>query len=123
MPPRRFRPSLALVALLVLPPALACRTSTGPGTERVAAPIEQVLHLEVAPARVPCVGVEPMQCLQVRRSATAPWEAFYDHIQGFTYEEGYRYRLRVGRRELTNPPADASSFEYRLRAVLERVRD
>jgi hypothetical protein len=80
-----------------------------------------VLHLEVAPDRVPCVGEARMECLRVRTGPDAPWEYFYDAIEGFTHEPGYRYRLRVARRVVRNPPADGSSVAYRLLEVLEKV--
>jgi hypothetical protein len=100
---------------LVLVLASACTAST--------APHEEVLVLEVAATRVPCVGVAPMQCLQVRTSADAPWQPFYDAIEGFAWEPGYRYTLRVARRAVLDPPADGSSVAFRLLEILAKVAE
>ena len=63
-----------------------------------------------------------MDCLQVRERPDAPWHLFYDVIEGFTYEPGYQYALRVAVRVVPNPPADGSSVAYRLLAILTKVR-
>lgn len=40
-------------------------------------------------------------------------------IEGFNYEPGHMYTLKVRRTILANPPADASSYTYRLLEILE----
>jgi hypothetical protein len=104
----------SLFALTVLF-ASGCSVST--------APREDVLTLEVAGSRVPCVGEAQMQCLQVRSSADAPWGLFYESIEGFTWEPGYRYTLRVARRVVVDPPADGSSAAFRLLEILAKVAE
>jgi hypothetical protein len=64
-----------------------------------------------------------MECLQVRWTAVGPWELFYDSIEGFTWEAGHYYLLRVARREVPNPPADGSSVAFRLVKVLSKVAE
>jgi len=76
-------------------------------------------------SRVPCVGVGPMECLQVRQSESADWQLFYSNIEGFNYEPGFLYRIKV-REEKRNPediPADASSIRYILVSVEEKKPD
>lgn len=80
---------------------------------------------EVNSFRVPCTGVGPMECLQVRRQGSDQWEFFYSEIEGFAYEPGYRYRIRV-KEEPLDPetvPADASSIRYTLVSVVEKTVD
>lgn len=60
--------------------------------------------LLVNSALVDCVGVGPMKCMQVRRSAQQPWELFYTGIEGFTFEPGYQYRLKVRVTPVENVP-------------------
>jgi hypothetical protein len=55
----------------------------------------------------------------VRESEDAEWGLFYDGIEGFTYREGVAYVLDVEIREIKDPPADASSQEYRLLRIVE----
>lgn len=100
--------ALVTVALIVS----GCASSVSPD--------EDVLVLEVAPETVECTGEATGRCLQVRYSGSGEWTRFYDSIEGFTHEEGVRYRIEVLRRRVPDPPADGSSFRYRLLRVLER---
>jgi hypothetical protein len=80
--------------------------------------------LEVDAHRVPCTGVARSRCLRVRMLPDTTWRLFYNSIEGFTFEEGYRWRLEVERRRVPNPPADGSSVAYRLVRIVakEQVR-
>jgi len=75
---------------------------------------------------VQCEGVAPMTCLQVQESESpepGKWGNFYSRIEGFTFEAGYLYKLRVRKEMLEDVPADASSIRYVLVDVLEKTRD
>lgn len=78
---------------------------------------DDVLTLEVAETRLPCVGVAPQECLLVRSRPTEDFGLFYDGISGFDYEPGFRWTLRVTRHRVNNPPADGPDFEYRLVSI------
>lgn len=67
---------------------------------------------------VPCTGVGPMQCLQVKRGNKI--ELMYSSIAGFTPVSGYTYRLLVREEKVENPPADASSVTYKLVRTLSK---
>ncbi|MGB5404962.1 MAG: DUF4377 domain-containing protein [Robiginitalea sp.] len=74
-------------------------------------------------SKVPCEGVAPMECLEVRQSESADWQLFYSEIEGFDYQPGYLYRIKV-REEKRDPedvPADASSIRYILVSVEEKT--
>ena len=58
----------------------------------------------------------------VRVAPDTTWRFFHGAIQGFTYEEGYRWRLEVERQPVPNPPADGSSAVYRLIRVVWKER-
>ena len=68
----------------------------------------------VGPQTADCTGVAPMKCLQVKEKASENWTNFYTNIEGFTYEPGYEYVLKVKTEKIANPPADASSIKYTL---------
>lgn len=70
---------------------------------------------------VDCVGVGPMQCMQVRSDKQQPWTFFYQQIEGFQFEPGYQYQLSVSKEQLTDVPADASSLRYQLIKVVSKV--
>ena len=61
-----------------------------------------------------------MRCLRVRVAPDTTWRLFYGAIEGFTFEEGYRWRLEVERRRVPDAPADASSVAYRLVRVVSK---
>ncbi len=79
-----------------------------------------VLEVSVGPEREPCVGVAPQSCLVV------DGELFYQEIDGFDHQPGYRYRISMEQYELwpegEEVPQDASLYGYRLVEVIEKVR-
>ena len=108
--------TLRAVALALLLPALAACQS-GPLESRT-----EILVLEVAAETVPCVGEMRDRCLQIRSRGEDAWERFHGTIEGFEHEEGVRYLLEVERRRIPDPPADGSSYAYRLLEILDRER-
>jgi len=99
---------------LVMIGLVACSRGTAPpvpAAESVGG-LEKTLF--VASERKPCTGVGPMECLQVREAVDRPWQYFYSEIEGFTFEPGFDYELRVREQKLANPPADGSSLRWTL---------
>ena len=85
----------------------------------------RILLLQVNSEKVPCTGVGPMECLQIKREGSDSWELFYAAIEGFEYEPGYRYRIRVRevKRDPDQVPADGSSIKYTLVEITEKTPD
>ncbi|WP_455672369.1 DUF4377 domain-containing protein [Phocaeicola sp.] len=51
------------------------------------------------------------------------WQYFsFGGIEGFQYERGYEYLIRVKKSEIEFPPADASSLRYELVSVLSKEK-
>lgn len=76
--------------------------------------------------KVDCVGVAPMKCLLVQRGESVvegQWQNFYSNIEGFEFEPGFIYKLKVKEEKLENVPADASSVKYTLVKVIEKKQD
>ena len=124
-----LRPCLALAAVFSFGLA-GCATTTSSEVvttptaaatpARTALPPEgRELILNVAGQRAPCTGVAPMLCLQVRTQPGAAWELHHGEIEGFKWQGGTEYVIRVRELPVANPPADGSS----LRWVLEEVLD
>jgi len=99
------------MATLVL--VSACGSLLGPDT--------RIVTMDVAPERVPCQGFAPQECLRVRQHPDTAWTFFYDEIEGFTFEPGFEYTLRVRVREIENPQQDGPGLSYRLIALLRKV--
>ena len=68
-----------------------------------------------------CVGVGPRTCMLTRPSANGNWNLMYSGIQGFDYEWGFDYEVRVRSRGIENPPADASSRVYELVSIISKT--
>jgi len=83
-------------------------------------PKTQVMY--VKENKVPCTGVAPMECLQVRAENETEWSNLYTNIQGFHYQPGYQYKLLVTVSSIKNPPADGSSLKYTLKKVMSKKK-
>ena len=119
-------PTASAAATETLAPTTAAAAASGPSTpssaEATAAPTASPRGetLFVREKRADCVGEGPMTCLQVRASETAEWTLLYQPIEGFTYEEGTAYELRIERKPKPNAPADGSSLRYRLVEIVSQ---
>ncbi len=69
-----------------------------------------------------CTGVGPQTCLLVKEEGAPDWTYFYDRIDGFDYEKGYEYVVKVQIDEVENPPMDASSKSYSLVKVVDKQK-
>lgn len=112
--------SILVISLLFLA-ACSAQRSSSPSEESISV-------FWVNSAKVDCMGVGPMTCLHVQRGETMEedrWELFYNAIQGFEFEPGYRYKLLVQADTLPKDqvPADASSIRYTLLEELEKKVD
>lgn len=83
-------------------------------------PDQLALLMDVASEQVDCHGFIDQKCLRVRFDPDAPWVHFYDQIEGFAFESGFEYILRVERRSLP-PLPDATRFAWRLLEVVRKV--
>ena len=75
-------------------------------------------EVTVGPTLAKCYGVGPQSCMVVDGGL------FYDPIEGFDYEPGYDYRLRIGKYDPwdgSEPPQDAGQYAYRLLEQLEKT--
>ncbi|MEC7807830.1 MAG: DUF4377 domain-containing protein [Gemmatimonadota bacterium] len=85
-------------------------------------PDSEELTLFVGPERVECMGfMFPTTCLQVRFNPEGNWETFDDPIEGFNFEPGFFYELRVRRVSIADPPADASSYRWILLELVNKI--
>ncbi|KFF15034.1 META domain-containing protein [Flavobacterium hydatis] len=83
---------------------------------------QETLKMFVKENKVPCVGVGPMECLQVKYENSKDWQFFYDHIEGFNFEKGNRYEIVVIKTKREGIiPADASSHLYKLKSIISKT--
>jgi len=81
-----------------------------------------VFDYTIASRTSDCTGVGPQTCLFVKKGAAKDWELFYSSIDGFDYEPGYEYKLKVKEVKSENTPADASSIKYILVKEIEKLK-
>lgn len=81
-----------------------------------------VKTLFVREVRADCEGEGPMKCLQVRDAESEPWSLFYGAIEGFTYEDAYKYELRVKLESGPRRPSGGWSRRLRLIAVVSKQK-
>ncbi len=108
-PARTAMVAMAAVLAAVMLFSLACNFSGDKTT----------LLLNVGSELKDCVGVPPMKCLVVNG------ELFYETIEGFDHDEGFKYRLKVERQDLytgeEEPPEDATEYRYRLIEIMSKM--
>lgn len=76
----------------------------------------------IAPQKVECYGPFPRECLEVKESPTAKWTLFYSDIDGFNYQPGYEYVLKVNAQDIPIPLADQSSVNYTLNKIVSKTK-
>ena len=115
-----FVPSLMLaLALTGVGVFTGCDDSTDPvGPDPEGPEYIGVRVVTVGPTLAKCYGVGLQSCMVVDGAF------FYDGIEGFEYEAGYTYRLRIGKYDPwggREPPQDAGRYAYRLVEQLEKT--
>ncbi|WP_308131412.1 DUF4377 domain-containing protein [uncultured Flavobacterium sp.] len=56
---------------------------------------QKTITMKIKENTVPCEGVAPMDCMQVKEGKAKEWSNFYSTIEGFDYQPGYEYKLKV----------------------------
>ena len=108
-----------LLSAISLGGLLLAACQTGSNNTPQSSTTEKTLY--IGPELVDCVGVAPQKCMQVKETPDGEYQDFYDPIQGFTFEPGYNYVLRVQVERLSTAPSDASSLKFNLIEVVEKT--
>ncbi len=74
----------------------------------------------IGPYRTDCVGAFPQECYLEFNEEAGEWHFFYEGIQGFDYEEGFIWTLKVSLHERPEGIQDVGRYEYRLVEVLKK---
>lgn len=84
---------------------------------------QTLITMQVKENTVPCEGVAPMNCLQVKEGTAKTWSNFYASIAGFDYQPGYLYVLKVIKTKAKGEvPADAPAYTYRLKKLVSKKK-
>ena len=75
--------------------------------------------------RQTCQAVGELNCYLVQEGnqiGSSSWNLFYNGIEGFEYEEGFIYNLKIRVEKVANPPADGSDRKYILIEVISKEK-
>lgn len=87
---------------------------------------KEVKTLLINSFKVPCTGVAPRSCLQIKDlDKSSNWSNFYSPIEGFTFEPGFLHTIEVVVEALPEDqvPADGSSQKYTLLRIIDKQKD
>jgi heat shock protein HslJ len=114
-----FTSAIALLfTLAACQPVRDTGAASETGAAEMGAATEKTLY--VGAELVDCVGVGPMKCMLVKENPEDDYQFFYSEIEGFTFEPGFTYELRVLVEPVANAPADASNLKYTLVEVVSQ---
>lgn len=81
-------------------------------------------EMRIENRRVSCFAGDLTSCYLVQEGnmiGTKRWNLFYDKIEGFEYQDGYRYDLKVKIEETEESEEDGFNKKYTLVKVLAKV--
>lgn len=117
----RLKLMAAAWALLVGLVWAATGCTAPPDSEPSTAVESEEVTLFVAPERQDCMGAAPQECLLIREADQENYALFYSSIEGFEFEPGYIYQLRVRKTPRENPSADGSALRWILIEIVEQT--
>lgn len=69
-----------------------------------------------------CEGNPGAKCLQIKKPEQKEFEIFYQDIEGFVFEEGYRQTILVNERHIPNPMIKEADAIYTLIKVISKEK-
>ena len=81
---------------------------------------EHIETLIIGPYKVDCVGAFEQECYLEFNEERQRWEFFYEGIQGFDFEPGFIWTLKVSLHEREEGIQDVGRYEYRLVEILDK---
>ncbi len=84
-------------------------------------PDEELIEtLIIGPYKVDCVGAFEQECYLEFNEESQEWHFFYEGIQGFDFEPGYIYTLKVRLEDRGTEIQDVGRYAYHLVEVLSK---
>lgn len=86
-----------------------------------------IMNVDSEPCEVYPFGWEitsPALGMKIKEENSKEWQNESQYaIEGFTFEPGYFYTLKVKKTILANPPADSGNVRYQLIEILKKEKD
>lgn len=80
----------------------------------------QEMTVYVASEMVRCKGLLEVQCYQMKDSPEKDYDIFVSSIDGFTFDEGYEYKLLVQKSYYENSPPNSAPY-YSLKKIISKT--
>ena len=74
----------------------------------------------IGPYRTTCIGAFEQECYLEYNEERERWEFFYDGIQGFDFEPGYIYTLKVSLEDRGTDIQDVGRYAYHLVEIISK---
>ncbi|MCG9130996.1 DUF4377 domain-containing protein [Candidatus Poribacteria bacterium] len=81
---------------------------------------EHIETLIIGPYKTTCVGAFEQECYLEFNEENQRWEFFYEGIEGFEFEPGFIWTLKVSLHEREEGIQDVGRYAYRLVAVIDK---
>ena len=81
---------------------------------------EHIETLIIGPYRAECPSFSGSDCYLEFNEESQEWHFFYEGIQGFDFEPGFIWTLKVSLHEREEGIQDVGRYEYRLVEVLDK---
>ena len=81
---------------------------------------EHIETLIIGPYKTTCVGAFEQECYLEFNAESQRWEFFYEGIEGFDFEPGFIWTLKVSLHEREEGIQDVGRYAYRLVAVIDK---
>lgn len=82
---------------------------------------DEDIMMTVASRKSSCYVVEKSSCYIVRIGNSPDWLTIADYINGFEYEPGFEYVIKVQEKRINNPPEDYRG-EYILKEIVSKEK-
>lgn len=86
-------------------------------------PKTEIKEIYIDHYKAECYGFALSLCMRSKLAVGDEWSLFYEQIEGFNYEWGYVYKLKVKITDVVNPPEDGPAKIYRLIEVLSKENE
>lgn len=81
---------------------------------------EHIETLIIGPYKTTCVGAFEQECYLKYNEESERWEFFYDGIDGFDFEPGFIWTLKVKVVDIGTEIQDAGRYDYYLVEVISK---
>ena len=106
------------ITLLFLTLAIGCGRE---GTIKVGAATDEMIEtLIIGPYTQTCQGFIEQECYLEFNEESQAWEFFYESIQGFEFEPGYIYTLKVRLEDRGTDIQDVGRYAYHFVEVISK---